>query len=136
MATSKHRVIRTASVLLMTLVLAFVFSYGSGVSEVVAATAKPAKVTELKAVKTTSSQIDLSWKEVKAVKVNDTTKNVSYQVKKTWGKNSSKTYFTKTPSYQLKSLKSGTKYTVKVRAYYKNSAGKKVYGKWSAARTV
>ena len=38
-------------------------------------------------------------------------------------------------SVTLKDLKKGQKYYVKVRAYKTDSAGKKVYGSWSSAKS-
>ena len=43
---------------------------------------------------------------------------------------------TKKLSKTLTRLKSKKKYYVKVRAFKKNSTGNRVYGKWSAVKTV
>jgi hypothetical protein len=54
---------------------------------------------------------------------------IKYSTKKNFSKSKTKT--TKKLTYKLKGLKSNKKYYVKVRAYVKNSKGKKVYGKFS-----
>ena len=122
------------------LIVALAFVFCGGQNDVYAASKSktPAKVTAVKVEKKTRSSISLEWKKVKAVRTGIKKNKVSYQVKKVWGKDNQyhRYYTVKEPRAKMTGLKSGTRYTFKVRAYYKNSEGKKVYGKWSDTKTV
>lgn len=92
---------------------------------------KPSKVT-LKSVKAvTKTAVKASWKKVKKAK--------GYQIKIAKNKKlkGSRTININrnTSKYTIRKLKSGTKYFIKVRAYTKVDK-KKVYGKWSKAKSV
>lgn len=86
-------------------------------------TVVPAKVSGLKVSKTSSSSITLSWK---ADKYYSAQYYQIYDVKK---KKIIKTISSDNLSYTIKSLKAGTSYSYKVRAYSKEN-GEKYYGEW------
>ena len=89
-----------------------------------------AKVKKLKAVNKKSGKAAVSFKKVSGAKgyqIQYTTK-ASFKSKKT--KTVTKTKVT------LKGLKKKKTYYIRVRAFKKDSAGKKVYGAWSAVKKV
>ncbi len=71
----------------------------------------------------------VSWKAVK----NADGYQVVYATDKKMKKGVKKSS-TKKTSYTIKKLKRGKKYFVKVRAYQKDQAGKKVYGSYSSVK--
>jgi len=73
----------------------------------------------------------LKWKKVK----NADGYAMQYALNKKFSKNK-KTKNTKKNSLTIKKLKKGKTYYVRVRAYKKNSFGKKVYGEWSKIKKV
>ncbi len=60
---------------------------------------------------------------------------ITYATNKTFKKNKKNVNMTST-SKTIKNLKKGTTYYVKVRAYAKDSKGKKVYGSYSKVKKV
>lgn len=92
---------------------------------------KPEQVEKVKVKPVKNQQLKLTWKKIKGVKY-----EVKYSLNKNM-KNAKTKKNIKTNKLTLKKLKSGNKYYVKVRAYYK--IGNKTYlGKWSkkAAKIV
>lgn len=88
----------------------------------------PKKVTGLKVSKRTSSSIKLSWK-------NDSTYATDYyQIYDTSKKKVIATVEASETSYTIKKLKSGKKYSYKVRGYAKEN-GDKYYGEWKTIET-
>lgn len=89
---------------------------------------KPSKVKKVK-VKKTKKRVSIKWKKIKKVK--------GYQVKYATNKKMKKAKFkfvTKN-KFVIKKAKS-KKYFIRVRAYKLDTSGKKIFGKWSAKKTV
>lgn len=89
---------------------------------------KKVKISSLKNNK--SKRAALKFKKV----ANADGYQIQYSVKKNFGGKKSK--LTAKTSNSIKKLKKGTTYYVRVRAYKKDSAGKKIYGLWSTAKNV
>ena len=87
-------------------------------------TVKVAKVKNITAKKKNKTTVTVKIKKVSGAK--------GYQIRYATKKNfkGSKAKLTKKTTYNLKKLKKGKTYYIKVRAY-KTSNGKKVYGKYS-----
>lgn len=83
----------------------------------------PANVSGLKASKTTSSSITLSWKEDENYSIQ------YYQIYDVKKKKTVATVSSSKSSYTIKKLKAGTAYSYKVRGYSKEN-GEKYYGAW------
>ena len=92
-------------------------------------TVKKTSITSAKNSK--SKQIAIKYKKVSGAKGYE----VSYSTDKKFKKSVTKKNTTKT-SYTIKSLKKGKTYYVRVRAYKIDSAGKKVYGKYTTVKKV
>ncbi len=93
----------------------------------------PAK-SVLSKVKTGTKSFTASWKAVSGV----TGYEVQYSTSEKFTKKTTKTATVKKSSakkYTIKKLKKGKKYYVKVRAY-KTDSGKRLYGAWSAVKSV
>lgn len=91
------------------------------------------KTAAIKTAKNSSSKkIKLTLKKVSGAKGYQ----VKYSTSKKFSKSSSKTTTTTKTSKTLTKLTKNKTYYVKVRAYKLDSAGKKVYGKWSKVKTV
>ncbi|MCR5544298.1 MAG: DUF6273 domain-containing protein [Eubacterium sp.] len=92
---------------------------------------KPTKVIINTAKNVKKNRLTLKWKKIKDAK--------GYQVQYALNKKFTKSKKTKTTtkiSYTIKKLKKKKTYYVRVRAYTKDSSGKKVYGKWSKVKKV
>ena len=90
------------------------------------------KVVKLKSVKKGKKSFTATWKKVKGVDGYQ----IQYSLKKNMKKSKSKTVKgSKKTKVTVKKLKKGKKYYVRVRTY-KIINGNKVYGKWSAKKTV
>ena len=88
--------------------------------------------TELTSAKNNKSkQIALKYKKVSGAKGYE----ISYSTDKKFKKSVTKKTTSKT-SYTIKNLKKGKTYYVRVRAYKKDSAGKKVYSKYSNVKKL
>lgn len=61
---------------------------------------------------------------------------ISYSAKKKFPSSSTKKAVLSSAKKTLKNLKSGKKYYVRVRAYNLDSTGKKVYGSYSAVKSI
>lgn len=113
------------------------------------------RVTTLSAVQTQNVSVYAKWSKVSVskAKLSSVKKGGSKKAKVKYKKvsgaqgyevvystnkklKSSKTTTTKKTSVTLKKLKKNKKYYVKVRAYKTDSAGKKVYGKYSSVKSV
>ena len=92
-------------------------------------TVKKAEISKLTNAK--GKKIKVTWKKVKSAEGYQ----VVYATDKKF-KKSKKTTDTTKKSLTSKKLKKGKTYYVKVRAYITDSAGKKVYGKYSATQKV
>lgn len=90
------------------------------------------KKTELTSAKNSKSkQIALKYKKVSGAKGYE----ISYSTDKKFKKSVTKKTTGKT-SYTIKNLKKGKTYYVRVRAYKKDSAGKKVYSGYTSAKKI
>ena len=92
---------------------------------------KVAKAIVKSAKNSKSKQILLKYKKVSGAKGYE----ISYSIDKKFKKTVTKKTTNKT-SYTIKKLKKGKTYYVRVRAYKMDSAGKKVYGKYSSVKKV
>ncbi|MBO4863577.1 MAG: DUF4832 domain-containing protein [Eubacterium sp.] len=94
----------------------------------------PSKV-KLKSVKNKKKKkLTVKWKKIKAADGYE----IQYSLKKLNKKNQKKikTKLTSKTTFTIKKLKKNKKYYVRVRAYKLDSAGNKVYGKWSKVKKV
>lgn len=89
----------------------------------------PANVSGLKVAKTSSSYIELSWKE------DENYSTQYYQIYDVKKKKIIKTVSSDNLSYTIKNLKAGTTYSFKVRGYSKEN-GEKYYGEWETITGV
>ena len=92
---------------------------------------KVAKVKGVKVTVTKAKKAKISWKKVKRA--------AGYQVMYSTDKKFKKAAVkitTKKANYVTKKLKKGKKYFIKVAAYRKDKAGKKVYGSFSAVKKI
>lgn len=92
---------------------------------------KVSKTAVKSAKNSKSKQILLTYKKVSGAKGYE----ISYSTDKKFKKAVTKKT-TKKTSYTIKKLKKGSVYYVRVRAYKTDSAGKKVYGKYSSVKKV
>lgn len=79
-----------------------------------------------------SKQLTVSFKKVANAKGYE----ITYSTNKKFTKSTTKTTTVTKTSTALKKLKKGKTYYVKVRAYVKNPSNKKVYGAYSAVKTI
>lgn len=89
--------------------------------------------------KTGIKSLKSSKKKTLSLKYKKSDKAKGYQIVYSTDKNFAKNVYktnTKNTSVTIKKLKSGKRYYVKVRPYRKDSAGKKVYGKFSGIKNV
>lgn len=125
----KQKTIRFAAGMITCFALAMVLLAGT-VSTDAASVKKPARPTITSAKTRSTSSITVKWKKAKRAK--------GYQVqvaKDSKFSKSRKTYKLTATTKVIKSLKSDTKYYVRVRAY--NKAGKKTkYSKWSKIKSA
>jgi uncharacterized repeat protein (TIGR02543 family) len=91
-----------------------------------------AKVVIKKAANTKGKKLVTTWKKVSGAKGYQ----ISYSTKRKFTKAATVTKTISKRSYTAKKLKKGKTYYVRVRAYKIDSAGKKVYGKWSGVKKV
>ena len=92
---------------------------------------KVAKVKGVKVTVTKAKKAKISWKKVKRA----AGYRVMYSTDKKFKKAAVK-ITTKKANYVTKKLKKGKKYFIKVAAYRKDKAGKKVYGSFSAVKKI
>ena len=92
---------------------------------------KVAKVKGVKVTVTKAKKAKISWKKVKRA----AGYRVMYSTDKKFKKAAIK-ITTKKANYVTKKLKKGKKYFIKVAAYRKDKAGKKVYGSFSAVKKI
>ena len=92
---------------------------------------KVAKVKGVKVTVTKAKKAKISWKKVKGA----AGYRVMYSTDKKFKKAAVK-ITTKKANYVTKKLKKGKKYFIKVAAYRKDKAGKKVYGSFSAVKKI
>ena len=90
-----------------------------------------AKVKGVKVTVTKAKKAKISWKKVKRA----AGYRVMYSTDKKFKKAAVK-ITTKKANYVTKKLKKGKKYFIKVAAYRKDKAGKKVYGSFSAVKKI
>ena len=104
-------------------------------TEAPTATPTPIKVKKasISSVKRKSSKkAVVKWKKISGV----IGYQIVYSTKKSFSKKTMVSVSSKKTSYTISKLKKGTKYYVKVRAYKKDSNGKKVYGTYSNVKTI
>ncbi|MCQ4637077.1 InlB B-repeat-containing protein [Anaerovorax odorimutans] len=88
--------------------------------------------TKIKSLKKTSkTKMKVSYKKISGA----AGYQIAYSTSKKFRKKQTKYTTTKATSKKLTKLKKGKRYYVKVRAYKKDSAGKKIYGKYSAVKS-
>lgn len=90
------------------------------------------KATVASAKNSKSKAIVVSLKKVKGAKGYE----YAYSTEKKFKEATTKIKSTTKNTLTIKSLKKGKTYYVRARAYKKNSAGRKAYGKWSASKTI
>ncbi len=93
--------------------------------------ASPSKVTSLKVKNNKKGKTSINFKKISGV----TGYQIQYARNKKFSKNK-KTVTTKKTSYTIKKLKKKKTYYFRVRAYIKNSSGKKIFGQWSAVQKL
>ncbi len=96
------------------------------------AKAKPSKVKILPLKSPKSGQIAVNFKKTAGAKGYE----ISYSTTKKFTSSTTKKIVSASISCKLKKLKSGKKYYVRVRAYNLDSTGRKVYGSYSAAKSM
>lgn len=95
-------------------------------------TLAPNKVNAPTLKNSKSKQLTVSFKKVANAKGYE----ITYSTNKKFKKSTTKTTTVTKTSTALKKLKKGKTYYVKVRAYVKNPSNKKVYGAYSAVKTI
>lgn len=88
------------------------------------------KITKLKSNK--SGQLKVAFEK----KSNVIGYEISYSTSKKFAKAKTKTYSTTSTNVNIKKLKTGKKYYVKVRAYVQDSMGAKIFGTYSNVKSV